>query len=109
LGVPDGAGESAEINLTPLPDSYEGEVQYFVKGLALWGMMREQGTHIGTLEFVGSVSSDRQIVYQRAFANGELAVTTILMLGDGLIEVREENCLGQYGMNAHFVGFYRRA
>ena len=29
--------DSAEITLTPLPDSYEGQVQYYVTGLALWG------------------------------------------------------------------------
>ena len=35
--------DSAEISLTPLPDSYEGERRYFVSGFALFGAEREFG------------------------------------------------------------------
>lgn len=109
VAVEDGAGESAEISLTPLPDSYDGAVQYFVRGLAFWGTKRAQGPHLGTLEFVGEVTSDRRIVYARQVGyGGKTCVTMIHLLNDGIIEVREENWLGEYGMNVNFVGFYRR-
>lgn len=109
VGTEDGAGESAEISLTPLPDSYEEDVQYFVKGLALWGTKRDQGPNLGTLEFVGTVTDDRRIVYARQIGfGGEQCVTTIQLLNGGAIEIREENWLGEYGMNVNFIGVYRR-
>lgn len=102
-----GAGNSAEISLIPLPDSYEGDAQYFVQGLALWGADREFGPNLGTFEFVGAVTDGRRIVYRRGRGVDE-AVTTLLLLDDGMIEVHEDNWLGEYGMNVNFIGIYRR-
>lgn len=102
-----GAGHSAEITIAPLPDSHEGDVQYFVQGLALWGTERPRGPNLGTLEFVGVVSDNERIVHERS-GRADDCVTTILFLDGGFIEVREENWVGEYGMNVNFIGLYRR-
>lgn len=102
-----GSGHSAEITIAPLPDSHEGNVQYFLQGLALWGAERTHGPNLGTFEFVGVVTDEQRIVYARS-GRPDDCVTTIQFLDDGLIEVREENWMGEYGMNVNFIGRYRR-
>lgn len=101
--------DSAEIRLTPLPDSYEGNAQYYVAGLSLFGAHRPRGPNLGTFEFVGMLEDARQIVYRRSsYADGE-AVTRMVFSGDGVLVVQEENYIGQYGMGVSFEGHYQRA
>ena len=57
------AEDSAELTLTPLPDSHEGDVQYYVSGLAIWGAERPTGPNLGTLDFVGVMTDARQIIF----------------------------------------------
>jgi hypothetical protein len=101
-------GDSAEITVTPLPDSPEGLAQYFVQGTALWGAKREYGPNLGFLEFVGTIEDDGTLVLRRSTYEGGVHITKLLFLGDGILEVREDNWTGSYGMNVNFIGIYRR-
>lgn len=100
---------SAEIELTPLPDDIEGSAQYFVSGFALWGTDRPSGPNMGFMQFFERLSDNRKISYSRSKTGGELAVTTLSFLPDGSMEVSESNWLGQYGFNVTFEGRYKRA
>lgn len=104
----DSVENGAELKLTPLPDSYEGDARYFVTGLAIWGAWRPGGPNLGTIEFVGQMSAERQLVHRRARARGQEVVTELSFNGDGVLEVRETNWIGEYGMNVTFGGNYRR-
>lgn len=100
--------DSAEISLTPLPDSIEGDKRYFISGMALWGMNREYGPNMGTVEFVGRIDERGSTNYIRD--NGDRsAITTLHFRDDGSLEINEENWIGEYGMNVSFIGTYRRA
>lgn len=105
-----GEGYSAEITLTPLPDSFDGQAQYFVRGLALWGSDRPRGPNLGTLEFVGPVEDGGEIIYRRS-SLGVMHKTTIVFPHEGVLKVSEDNwpLSGQYGINVNFIGTYRRA
>lgn len=105
----EGGADSAEITLTPLPDSQEGDVQYYVSGLALWGAGRPYGPNLGTLDFVGLLTDDRQIIYRRPRVENEVATTHLDLSEEGHLTVTEENWVGEYGMNVTFIGRYERA
>jgi hypothetical protein len=100
---------SAELTLTPLPDSWEGSVQYFVMGMALWGEERPHGPNLGTLEFVGAMTDERRIVYKRSRFRDRVVTTTLAFHPAGTMEITEEGWIGEYGMNVTFTGKYKRA
>jgi hypothetical protein len=100
---------SAELKMTPLPDSYMADVQYYVSGLAIWGAERPYGPNLGTLEFVGAMNDARQIVYTRTKFGHELISTKMVFYGNGELNVTEDNDTGEYGMNVTFEGQYKRA
>ncbi len=79
--------DNAEITLTPLPDSWEHAVQYFVMGMALWGGERPQGPNIGTIEFVGTMSNDLSIIYERYVSNNKFVSTRLYFDGYGGLKV----------------------
>ena len=105
-----GGGDSAEITITPLPDSPEGLAQYFIQGTALWGSGRPYGPNLGFLQLVESVEEDGIVVGRRSSPDETVHKTTLRFLADGFLEVQEENWAlsGQYGMNVNFIGTYRR-
>jgi hypothetical protein len=103
------ATNSAELTLTPLPDSHEGDVQYYVSGLAIWGAERPSGPNLGTLDFVGVLSDAREIRYTRQDCGDEITSTVLAFQGDGSLLVVEENWVGAYGMNVTFAGTYHPA
>lgn len=103
----DGGENSAELKLTPLPDSLEGDAQYYVSGLAIWGASRPHGPNFGTVEFVGQMNDERRIVHRRV-RGGEEVITELSFIGNGVLKVREENWVGEYGMNVTFEGTYQR-
>ena len=103
----DGGENSAELKLTPLPDSVEGDAQYYVSGLAIWGAWRPHGPNLGTVEFVGQMNDERRIVRRRV-CGGEEVITELSFIGNGVLKVREENWVGEYGMNVTFEGTYQR-
>lgn len=105
----DSGSKSAEINLTPLPDSYEGDVQYYVAGLALWGTDRPFGPNLGMLQFVGIMDDAHQILFNRTRFQGEVASTKMVFFGNGQLNVVEDNWVGEYGMNVTFEDLYKRA
>ena len=103
----DSGSDSADISFTPLPDSIEGQVRYFVAGYALWGAERERGPNMGTLEFVGEVDEKGRMVYRRGDP-ADPTITFIQFLPEGHLVIDEENWIGEYGMNVNFEGAYRR-
>lgn len=105
-----GGSDSAEITITPLPDSPEGTAQYFMQGTALWGSERAYGPNLGFLQFVEGVEDDDTVVYRRSSPDGTVHKTTLRFLGDGFLEVQEDNWAlsAEYGMNVNFIGTYRR-
>lgn len=98
---------SADLTLTPLPDSPEGHIQYFVSGMALMGEDRPYGPNMGFLEFVGQIS-ESSIIFQRELFPEEIAITTLRIEGH-CMTVKEENVLGAYGMGVTFEGFYQKS
>lgn len=100
--------DSAEIELTPLPDSLEGLPRYAVSGFALSGIQRPTGPNIGDLSFIG-ILDDGTIEY----TNPEGFSPTdhlIRMKFDGdRMSVDDENYFGVYGVGVHFGGEYQRA
>ena len=104
----DSGQNSAELTLTPLPDSYEEDVQYYVSGLAIWGADRPYGPNLGTIELVGRMTDERQIIHCETFGENQ-TVTTLSFAGDGVVTVREETRgVGAYGMHVTFEGTYQR-
>lgn len=103
------SSDSAELKLTPLPDSYEGSVQYYLSGLALFGAWRESGPNLGIIEDMVQMHDAGIIVYTRSsFASREDFTTTLAFNGDGSLSVTEEIGLGPYGGGVSFVGSYQR-
>lgn len=104
-----GETNSAELTLTPLPDSQGGDVQYYVSGLALWGGERAGGPNLGTLDFLGTMSDARVITHRRRRHGDAEAITILTFGGGGLLEVEENDWFDEYGINVNFIGTYRRA
>lgn len=103
-----GAGsDSAEVELTPLPDSPEGNARYAVTGFALWGTDREFGPNMGSLEFIAPLI-DGEITYSWPTEQGAPHSIRLHFAGE-ILTVEETNWLGVYGMNVNFEGRYRRA
>ena len=104
-----GRADSAEIKLIPLPDSYEGDPQYFASGFSMWGMNREYGPNLGMFQFIGLMSTMNELVYLRTRFADEVVSTKLYFHGDGAMTVTESNWVGEYGMNVTFEGVYERA
>lgn len=99
--------DTAELSLTPIADSMEGNPRYAVTGLALWGALREFGPNIGSLAFLGTLRDG--LIEKRSRRGGSEAHVLRLLFVDGRLSVEEENELGAYGMNVSFRGEYARA
>lgn len=101
-------GSSAELVLTPIPDSFEGAAQYYIGGSALYGEDRPNGPNMGVLEFVGRMRDTGYIVHERD--NGlVVAVTNLKFEPGGELTVSEDGIFGQYGAGVTFTGRYQRA
>jgi hypothetical protein len=105
----DSGTDSAELNMTPLPDGYEGDVRYFISGLAIWGAERPSGPNLGTIEFVGTMDHSQEIIYYRNRLDEKSVSTKMQFFGNGELKVTEEHWIGEYGMNVSFQGRYKRA
>jgi hypothetical protein len=99
---------SAELDITPLPDTVTGDIRYFVSGFALDGGHREAGPNIGSLEFVAEIHNGR--LHHTFLTNDDRDPheITIQMTELGL-RVDEENEFGVYGFGVNFEGDYQRA
>ena len=97
---------SAELELTPIPDSPTGQPRYAITGFALWGVNLPYGPHTGDLAFVGEL--DDGVIRVWLPRNGGDPHHVKLTFTDDCLTVSEENWLGVYGMNVTFTGEYRR-
>jgi hypothetical protein len=100
--------DSAELTLTPIPDSYEGRAQYYVSGIALHGQKRPYGPNMGIIEFFGALQTPASITYERG-ALEEKSVTTLTFGRPGQLHVIEDIKSAGYGAGVSFNGCYRRA
>jgi hypothetical protein len=104
----DSGANSAEIVVTPVPDTVEGYAGYFVSGLALWGTERPYGPNLGELRFEAPMYEPG--VLGSALPNCEETGRTTLRFDEhGLLHVEERDLIGDYGMNVTFRGIYRRS
>ena len=105
--IVDGHVDSAEILLTPIPDTYDGKARYAVSGLALWGTQREYGPNLGLMDFVGIMEQDGELRWVRALGEDDV-VSILTMDRSGNMRVVEQNWIGAYGMNVTFEGEYAK-
>lgn len=102
----DCGANSAELDLTPLPDNIEGNPQYFVSGFALKITTVPDCPNIGVLEGVGVLHPDGDLLIHGSDSLGHI---TTLRLTNGSLEVNEENWFGVYGMGVNYIGRYGRS
>lgn len=102
--------DSAELLVTPLPDTYEGLVRYYVSGLALWGTKNPHGPNLGILEELADMrdSGTLEIRHGNVFDSHD-RITTINFTEAGQITVDQNFTNGFYGYNVKFDGIYRRS
>lgn len=101
--------DSAEIEITPVPDGVEGYPRYFVSGLALWGSEREFGPNIGELSLVMTMSDDGELWVNDYTPGRNEPHKVRFLFENGKLTVAEENYIGVYGMGVTFEGEYSRA
>jgi hypothetical protein len=104
IRLEDGESSSAEIIISRIASRHS---QYHVSGFALWGKKREYGPNIGEFDFIMELAEDR-FVYSGKVGNHGPHRMEIKIDGD-VLSVSEENWLGQYGMNVHFMGTYKKS
>ncbi|UVC09130.1 hypothetical protein IHQ71_00380 [Rhizobium sp. TH2] len=100
--------ESAELNLIPLPDTYEGDLRYFVIGEAAYGKSREFGPNIGILEFVGQMTEKDILDFSRTPIGVRVPFTSLHFVTSDFIVVSEREIEGVYGNGVSFEGTYQR-
>ena len=100
--IREGDYESAEIRVQRMTDG-----RYHVKGLALWGKRRQNGPHLGELDFIAEIAGNT-IEYSSAYP-GEKKYHAVLRFTDERLTVAEENWVGTFGMNVRFSGEYEKA
>lgn len=103
-------GDSAELLLTPLPDTHEGIARYYVSGLALWGTNNPYGPNSGVLEELADMrkSGTLELHHSDGFSN-QKRITTIDFMEPGRLMVSQNFDWGFYGHNVRFDGTYRRS
>ncbi len=106
-----GSNESpAELQVIPLPDTFDGQARYFVMGMAYHGMSKEFGPNMGGLDFVSEIIDGNRLNYtRRSLVIAGPASTELVFTDDGYLKIYEEDTAGQYGAGVTFDGMYRRA
>lgn len=106
-----GSSNGAEIVLTPLPDSPEGNALYYVSGEALWGADREYGPNMGFLGTVAELESDCIRIHHPPLTETDSSGVTEIVChrNEGILIVTEHAVRGQYGMNVTFEGTYTKS
>jgi hypothetical protein len=102
--------DSAEIILTPLPDTYEGNARYYVSGLALWGTERPNGPNLGIVEQLADMIDPGVLELRHDGSFDEkVRITTIRFTEPGHIDVEQNFRDGVYGYNVAYDGIYQRS
>lgn len=105
----DSGADGAELTLTPLPDSFEGEPQYFVSGFSTWGADRPFGPNIGTLSFAAAMTGKRELRYGQESTGNRQMLTVLTFPAAGVLVVVEEGSSAEYGHRVTFSGTYGKA
>ncbi len=105
----DSGSDGAELTLTPLPDTYEGDPQYFVSGFSTWGADRPRGPNIGSLSFAAAMSDKGKLRYDRGDHRDRWLSTELTFGGHGTLQVVEDGSATEYGAGVTFAGIYNRA
>lgn len=98
-----GGVSSAELTVHTLPS---GDVR--VVGEALWGMNRDSGPNIGTLDFLAT-PEDGVVRYEDHLLGKDRPYRAVLRFVDNGLVFEEEGFNGYFGMNVTFAGNYARA
>lgn len=101
--------DSAEILITPVPDTMSGDPQYAVTGMALFGFNRANGPNMGEMSFIAAMNTEGELLYLRDTTTLSLAVTRLIFENDGALRIQEEGYFTEYGANVSFIGLYQRA
>jgi hypothetical protein len=99
--VREAENEQSELEVELLSD---GKVH--VKRLSLWGINREYGPHTGELDFVADIRN-RRIKFSDDMGQGQ-KFELKLIFGEKGLTVKEQDCLGYFGLNVSFEGEYRK-
>lgn len=100
--IRNGNYDSAEVDVQKTKDGL-----YHVSGEALWGIQREYGPNIGSLDFISELGVDNTLKYVYEKPEGEPYRATLFFSAEGLTIV-EENLGYVFGMNVYFAGDYIR-
>jgi hypothetical protein len=102
-------GDSAEIQIVPIPDDLEGLPRYFVCGLALFGSKREYGPNIGELSLLMTMYHDAELQGSENFDNGDSSHIVQINFRDDKVTIKDEHSVVVYGAGVTFEGTYRRS
>lgn len=104
------SSDSAELLLTPLPDTYEGRARYYVSGLALWGTERPSGPNLGIVEELADMNDPGVLeLRHRGAFDDEVRITSIQFTAPGHFTIDQNFHFGVYGHNVRFDGRYQRS
>lgn len=97
---------SSELNIVSLPNSIEGNAQYFISGFAIRQGLKPEGTNMGSLEELGEMHDDGVIVVSHRYVED---FTTFMTFEEDLLLIREEGESTVYGFGVTLEGTYKRA
>ena len=97
---------SSEINIVSLPESIEGNAQYFISGFAIRQGLKPEGTNTGSLEEVGEMYDAGVIEVSHRYVED---FTTLLTFEEDILLVREEGYTPAYGFGVTMEGTYKKA
>lgn len=100
--------DSAQIELTPVPDSVENFPRYFASGTALAGNYRDHGPNIGDLSLVVTMDEADELSGLGDVSHDDDIHEVRLSFEDGKMTVTEENYRGVYGAGVTFQGVYHK-
>jgi hypothetical protein len=102
-----GNSETSELTLSPVPDDPEGNAQYCITGIALYGEDRPTGPNIGMINSLGSLDEGK-LILNESFADATMKVT-LQFTGNSQLEVLDSSSMGWHGFGVDFSGLYERS
>ena len=98
----------AELSLTPLPDTIDENLRYYVHGMAYNGMSRSQGPNMGELGFAGIMYDKDELDEILITFSDRRALTSLRWLDQDVLVVQDQDTGGRYGIGVTFSGTYKR-